>query len=80
MTPPANPERYKHHRFPGEMISHGVWLYDRFHLSYRDGQELLFERGVTVSHEAIRQWCQNLGRTTPIGCVGVALSLGTNGT
>jgi transposase-like protein len=33
-TPSAN--RYKHHRFPGEIISHGVWLYYRFHLSYRD--------------------------------------------
>ena len=25
-------------------------------------QELLFERGVTVSHEAIRQWCQKCGQ------------------
>ena len=23
MTPPADPARYKHHRFPGEIISHG---------------------------------------------------------
>jgi len=29
MTPPADPERYKNHRFPGEIISHGVWLYYR---------------------------------------------------
>ena len=42
MTPPADPERYKNHRFPGEIISHGVWLYYRFPLSYRDVQELLF--------------------------------------
>ena len=35
-TPPANPERYKNHRYPGEIISHGVWLYYRFSLSYRD--------------------------------------------
>ena len=55
MTPPADTERYKHHRFPGEIISHGVWLYYRFTLSYRDVEELLFERGITVSHEAIRQ-------------------------
>ena len=55
MTPPANPERYKHHRFPGEIISHGVWLYYRFSLSYRDVQELLCERGIDVTHEAIRQ-------------------------
>src|SRR5712691_8741005 len=50
MTPPAHPERYKNHRFPGEIISHGVWLYYRFTLSSRDVQELLFERGITVSH------------------------------
>jgi hypothetical protein len=30
MNTPATPNRYKHHRFPGEIISHGVWLYDRF--------------------------------------------------
>ena len=38
MTPPAEPARYKNHRFPGEIISHGVWLYSygqniRTHLS-----------------------------------------------
>jgi transposase-like protein len=33
MTPPATPERYKYHRFPTEIISHGVWLYYRFCLS-----------------------------------------------
>jgi transposase-like protein len=49
---------YKNHSFPGEIISHGVWLYSRFTLSYRDVQELLFERGMTVSHEAVRQWCR----------------------
>ena len=62
MTPPAGPERYKNHRFPGEIISHGVWLYYRFPLSYRDVQELLFERGIDVTHEAIRQWCLKFGQ------------------
>jgi hypothetical protein len=62
MTPPADPARYKNHRFPGEIISHGVWLYYRFPLSYRDVQELLFERGIDVTHEAIRQWCLKFGR------------------
>ena len=62
MTPPAGPERYKNHRFPGEIISHGVWLYYRFSLSYRDVQEILFERGITVTHEAIRQWCLKFGQ------------------
>jgi putative transposase len=54
MTPPATPERYKHHRFPAEIISHGVWLYYRFCLSYRDVEELLFARGIIVTYEAIR--------------------------
>jgi hypothetical protein len=61
MTPPADTTRYKNHRFPGEIISHGVWLYYRFTLSYRDVQELLFERGIDVSHEAIRKWCRKFG-------------------
>jgi transposase-like protein len=45
---------YKYHRFPAEIISHGVWLYYRFCLSYRDVEELLFARGVIVTYEAIR--------------------------
>jgi putative transposase len=55
-------DRYKHHRFPAEIISHGVWLYYRFCLSYRDVEELLFVRGVTVSYEAIRKWCRKFGQ------------------
>jgi putative transposase len=62
MTPPADPERYKHHRFPGEIINHGVWLYYRFPLNDRDMQELLCERGIDVTHEAIRQWCRKFGQ------------------
>src|SRR5918996_188307 len=62
MTSPADPERYKNHRFPGEIISHGVWLYYRFPLSYRDVQELLLERGSDVTHEATRQWCLKFGQ------------------
>src|SRR5215218_10061494 len=62
MTPPANTERYKNHRFPAEIISHGVWLYYRFTLSYRDVQELLFERGIDVTYEAIRKWCRKFGQ------------------
>jgi putative transposase len=62
MIPPANPVCDKKHRFPAQIISHGVWLYYRFSLSYRGVQELLFERGIPVSHEAIRGWCQKFGQ------------------
>jgi putative transposase len=58
---PTHP--YKHHRFPAEIISHGVWLYFRFCLSYRDVEELLFARGVIVTYEAIRQWCRTFGQS-----------------
>ncbi len=34
----------------------------RFPLSYRDVEELLAERGVIVTYEAIRQWCQQFGQ------------------
>jgi putative transposase len=59
-TPSIN--RYKHHRFPVEIISHAVWLYFRFCLSYRDVEELLFARGVIVTYEAIRKWCRKFGQ------------------
>jgi putative transposase len=59
-TPSTN--CYKHHRFPAEIISHGVWLYFRFCLSYRDVEELLFARGIIVTYEAIRQWGCKFGQ------------------
>jgi putative transposase len=60
-TPPT--DRYKHHRFPAEIISQGVWLYLRFCLSYRDGEELLFARGMIATYEAIRKWCRKFGQS-----------------
>jgi putative transposase len=62
METPASTNRYKHHRFPVEIISHGVWLYFRFCLSYRDVEELLFARGIIVTYEAIRKWCRKFGQ------------------
>jgi putative transposase len=53
--------KYHGHRFPTEVISHGVWLYYRFSLSLRDVEELLAKRGITVTHETIRQWCRKFG-------------------
>ena len=61
---PAAPSRdplYRGYRFPAAIISHAVWLYFRFALSHRDVEELLAERGVQVSYEAIRLWCRRFG-------------------
>jgi putative transposase len=60
-VPSASPS-YKGHRYPIEIISHCVWLYFRFPLSFREVEELMLERGVIVSYESIRRWCAKFGR------------------
>ncbi|MBA3405721.1 MAG: IS6 family transposase [Gemmatimonadaceae bacterium] len=62
MTTPTTATSYKGHRFPHEIISHAVWLYYRFSLSYRDVEELLAERGIIVTYETVRQWCLKFGQ------------------
>jgi len=52
---------YRGFRFPSEIISHAIWLYHRFCLSFREVEELFGERGITVTYETIRQWCQKFG-------------------
>ena len=49
-------------RFPREVISLAVRWYLRYGLSYRDVEELLAERGVTVDHVTVCRWVQ---RFTP---------------
>jgi len=39
-----------------------VWLYHRFTLSFRDIEELLAARGITVSYETVRNWCVKFGQ------------------
>jgi putative transposase len=54
---------YHRRRFPAEIISHCVWLYFRFCLSYRDVEEIMAKRGVAVTYETIRDWSQKFGGT-----------------
>ena len=58
----TTPNPYSGHRYPTVIISHAVWLYFRFALSYRDVEEILAARGIVVSYEAIRQWCLKFGQ------------------
>lgn len=51
---PDRPGHYHRHRFPLEIISYAVWLYQRFALSFRDVAELLFEPGIVVTYASIR--------------------------
>ena len=57
---PAPDPNYRH-RYPAELISHAVWLYHVFSLSFRDVELILAERGVIVSYESIRRWCMKFG-------------------
>ena len=58
-----SPSLYHRHRFPAEIISHCVRLYFRFALSFRDVEEMLAMRGVSLSYETVREWCLKFGQT-----------------
>lgn len=55
-------------RFPRSIISYAVWAYHRFNLSPADVEDLLAERGITVSREAIRLWVNRFG-TSFANCI-----------
>ena len=46
------------YRFPREVIAVAVRWYLRYGLSYRDVEELLAERGITVDHVTVYRWVQ----------------------
>ncbi len=54
---------YHRHRFPAEIISHCVWLCFRFALSFRDVEEMMASRGISLSYETVREWCLKFGQT-----------------
>jgi transposase-like protein len=52
---------YSGYRFPPEVINPAIWLYLRFTLSFRDVEDLLADRGITVSYETVRRWVHHFG-------------------
>ena len=62
MSAPRTTSFFAGFRFPREVISVAVRWYLRYGLSYRDAEELLAERGVTVDHVTDYRWVQ---RFTP---------------
>jgi putative transposase len=58
----ASKSPYRRHRFPSDIISHWVWLYFRFSLSFRDVEELMSGRDVSLTYEAVREWCLKFGQ------------------
>jgi len=53
--------RLKGFRFPREIVAYAVWAYHRFAMSTADVEDLLAERGVIVSREAVRLWVNHFG-------------------
>jgi transposase, IS6 family len=60
---PALGSSFAGFRFPPDVITLAVRWYLRYGLSYRDVEELLAERGITVDHVSIFRWVQ---RFTPL--------------
>ena len=52
---------YRGYRFPQEIISQCVWLYFNFALSLHDVELMMAFRGVPLSYETIRRWCDQFG-------------------
>ena len=55
------PISFKCHRFPPDIICQAAWLYFRFTMSLRDVEDLLAERGIDVTFEAVRCWANKFG-------------------
>ena len=58
MTSSGSSSLFAGFRFPREVIAVAVRWYLRYGLSYRDVEELLAERGITVDHVTIYRWVQ----------------------
>ncbi|WP_131770195.1 IS6 family transposase [Candidatus Protofrankia californiensis] len=63
VRPPVPASEFTGFRFPPEVIVLAVRWYLRYTLSYRDVEELLAERGLTVDHVTVYRWVQ---RFTPL--------------
>ena len=52
----TKPDPFRYFKTSREIIRLAVMLYVRFPLSLRNVEDLLHERGIDVSHEAVRYW------------------------
>ena len=56
---PASP--FRRYNSSAEVIRLVVMMYVRFPLSLRNVEDLLFERGIDICHETVRQWWNRFG-------------------
>ena len=53
---------FKGKQFQKDVIIVAVGYYLRYNLSYRDVQEILYNRGINVSHTTVYRWVQEYGK------------------
>lgn len=53
---------FKGKQFQKDVIIVAVGYYLRYNLSYRDVQEILYNRGINVSHTTVYRWVQECGK------------------
>ncbi|UAK25553.1 IS6 family transposase [Sphingomonas nostoxanthinifaciens] len=58
---PRSASPFRHFNSSPEVIRLVVMMYVRFPLSLRNVEDLLFERGIGVSHETVRHWWNRFG-------------------
>ncbi len=57
----SKPDPFRYFKTSREIIRLAVMMYVRFPLSLRNVEDLLHERGIDVSHEAVRYWWHRFG-------------------
>ncbi|SLN62639.1 Integrase core domain protein [Roseovarius gaetbuli] len=57
----TKPDPFRYFKTSREIIRLAVMLYVRFPLTLRNVEDLLHERGIDVSHEAVRYWWHSFG-------------------
>lgn len=65
---------FKWRHFQGDVILWAVRWYCRYPISYRDLEEMLAERGISVDHTTIYRWVQGRVRQCGVNS-GVAIGL-----
>ncbi len=55
---------FKGKQFQQDVIIVAVGYYLRYNLSYREVQEILYDRGINVSHTTIYRWGARIWQTT----------------
>lgn len=61
MSRPKTDSPFRYFNSSPEVIRLAVMMYVRFPLSLRNVEDLLFERGIAISHETVRYWWNRFG-------------------